>query len=283
MMGGKILRMKRFRRSPSGRMVILPLDHGVSLGPIAGLEYPEKTMRMGVREGADALVLHKGMLKFLAELDGRLPGIFMHLSAASQLGPAPHHKVLIGSVEEALRYGADGVSLHINLGTPDELNMLQNLGIIGEACSAWQVPLLVMIYAHNGDGAASSDAAIAHAARVAAELGADLIKIAMPEDFSVLKQITASLPVPVVVAGGSRIAVTSVLLERVERALEAGAGGVAIGRNIFQSRQPERVLWAICGMVQRGLSAGRSWDEANKGGGPGRRHPAGNHDCQGEG
>lgn len=283
MMGGKTLRMKRFRNSPSGRMVILPLDHGVSLGPIAGLECPEKTMRMGVREGADALVLYKGMLKFLTELDGQLPGIFMHLSAASQLGPAPHHKVLIGSVEEALRYGADGVSLHINLGNPGEPDMLQDLGIIGAACSAWQVPLLVMIYARNCDGTPASDAAIAHAARVAAELGADLIKIAMPEDFSVLKQITTGLPVPVVVAGGTRIAETPVFLERVERALEAGAGGVAVGRNIFQSLQPERLLWAICGMVHRGLSAGRSWDEASKGEWPGRRHLAGNHECQGAG
>jgi len=283
MMGGKILRMKRFRKSPSGRMVILPLDHGVSLGPIAGLECPEKTMRMGVREGADALVLYKGMFRFLAGIDGRLPGIFMHLSAASQLGPAPHHKVLIGSVEEALRYGADGVSLHINLGNPGEPAMLQDLGIIGTACSAWQVPLLVMIYARNGDGATAPDGAIGHAARIAAELGADLIKIAMPQDFSVLKQITASLPVPVVVAGGSRIAETPVFLERVEKAMEAGAGGVAIGRNIFQGRQPERVLRAICGMVQRGLSAGKSWDEAGEAEGPGRRHPAGNHDGQGEG
>jgi len=105
----------------------------------------------------------------------------------------------------------------------------------------------------------------------------------MPQDFSVLKQITASLPVPVVVAGGSRIAETPVFLERVEKAMEAGAGGVAIGRNVFQSHQPDRLLRAICGMVHRGLSAGKSWDEAGEAEGPGRRHPAGNHDGQGEG
>lgn len=265
-MSGKTLRLKRFRDSATGRMVILPLDHGVSLGPIAGLERPEQAIRMGVREGADALVLCKGMLRFLEGMNERLPGIFMHLSAGTQLGPAPHHKVLVGSVEEALRRGADGVSMHVNLGNPNEPGMLQDLGMVGEACAAWQVPLLVMIYVRNcGNQAATTpDTAIAHAARIAAELGADIIKIAMPQDFRILKEITAGLPLPVVVAGGSRIAEIPVFLERVERAMEAGAEGVAIGRNIFQSHCPELLLRAVWGIVHRGISAGKAWDEAGE-------------------
>ena len=265
MIGGKILRLQRFRNSPNGRMVILPLDHGVSLGPIRGLERPEQAIRMGVREGADALVLYKGMLGFLEGLRGKLPGIFMHLSASSQLGPALHHKVLIGSVEEALRRGADGVSIHVNLGNPDEPRMLRDLGRVGEACLVWQVPLLVMIYVRDGRGAAAiPDVTVAHAARIAAELGADIIKIAMPEDFRPFKEITAGLPVPVVVAGGSRSADIPVFLERVEKALAAGAEGVAIGRNIFQSLHPERLLRALRGIVHRGIAADRAWDEAGE-------------------
>src|SRR5512137_2456148 len=107
-MGGKALRLKRFRNSLNGRMVILPLDHGVSLGPIPGLESPERAIRMGVGEGADALVLYKGMLGILERVNEKLPGIFMHLSASTELSHSLHHKVLIGTVEEALRRGADG-------------------------------------------------------------------------------------------------------------------------------------------------------------------------------
>ena len=264
-MGGKTLRLKRFRNSPNGRMVILPLDHGVSLGPIPGLEHPESAIRMGVLEGADALVLYKGMLGFLEGMRGRLPGIFMHLSASSQLGPALHYKVLIGSVEEALRRGADGVSIHVNLGNPNEPDMLRDLGTVGEACAEWQVPLLVMIYVRDGIGAAAApDTAIAHAARIAAELGADIIKIAMPDDFRILQEIIAGLPVPVVIAGGSRIPEIPIFLERVEKAMAAGAAGVAIGRNIFQSHHPERLLRTIGGIVHRGISAGKAWDEAGE-------------------
>ena len=83
----------------------------------------------------------------------------------------------------------------------------RTLGSVGDACAEWQVPLLVMMYVRGSNGTADApDSAIAHAARIAAELGADIIKIPVPEDYRTLKEIAAGLPVPVVVAGGSRIA-----------------------------------------------------------------------------
>jgi predicted phospho-2-dehydro-3-deoxyheptonate aldolase len=261
-MSGKTLRLKRFQSSPNGRMVILPLDHGVSCGPLRGLERPENVIRMGVQEGADALVLHKGMLRCLESLPGQMPGIILHLSASSQLGPAVHHKVLIGTVAEAIRCGADAVSIHINLGNSKEPEMLQDFGAVSDACTEWQVPLLAMMYVRGLDEAATApDATIAHAARIAAELGADLIKIPAPDDDHVLTEITSSLPVPVVIAGGSKIAETPVFLERVERAMAAGAHGVAMGRNVFQDEYPQLLLRATCRIVHRGYSARKAWEE----------------------
>ena len=261
MMSGKMLRLKRFQSSPDGRIVILPLDHGVSCGPLPGLERPEKVIRMGIQESVDGLVMHKGMLKFLENMAGPLPGLFVHLSASSQLGPAVHHKVLIGTVAEAIRRGADGVSIHVNLGNHNEPDMLQDFGMVGDACAEWQIPLLAMMYVRGpNETAVAADSAIAHAARVAAELGADIVKIQLPEDDQVLNEITSSLPIPVVIAGGSKIAETPVFLERVENAMEAGARGVAIGRNIFQSTQPAILLRAICRIVQQGLPAGKAWE-----------------------
>ena len=83
-MSGKALRLKRFQTAPNGRMVILPLDHGVSCGPLRGLERPEAVIRMGVQEGADALVLHKGMLRYVENLTGQLP-------APEQVGRTESH------------------------------------------------------------------------------------------------------------------------------------------------------------------------------------------------
>jgi class I fructose-bisphosphate aldolase len=207
------------------------------------------------------MVLHKGMMRFLEPVSHPLPGIFMHLSASTQLGEDFHFKVLVGTVEEALRRGADGVSVHINLGGSHEYDMLHDLGTVGESCAAWQVPMLVMIYV-RGEKIPSPvpDTAIAHAARVAAELGADIIKIPAPADYDVLAQITESLPVPVVVAGGNKARETLLFLEHLEKVLQAGARGVAIGRNVFQHDQPDALLAAICNMVHHGFSAARAWE-----------------------
>ncbi|NTW37398.1 MAG: hypothetical protein HGB17_15015 [Syntrophobacteraceae bacterium] len=119
-MSGKILRLKRSGIQPDRRLVIFLLDHGVTCGPIHGLESPQRVIRMGAEGGVNALVLHKGMFAFLEPLEVDLPCVFMHLSASTQLGPRIHKKVLVGSVEEAIRRGADGVSVHVNLGDPNE-------------------------------------------------------------------------------------------------------------------------------------------------------------------
>jgi DhnA family fructose-bisphosphate aldolase class Ia len=120
-----------------------------------------------------------------------------------------------------------------------------------------------MIYVQGDHSkAGGKDAAIAHAARVAAELGADCVKIPPPTREETLDGITSSLPVPVVVAGGSRSQDTRSFLERMERAMRAGAGGVAVGRNVFQHERPRVVLQAICQIVHGGLSAEAAWEKA---------------------
>ncbi|MEN6487072.1 MAG: 2-amino-3,7-dideoxy-D-threo-hept-6-ulosonate synthase [Syntrophobacteraceae bacterium] len=261
-MNGRELRLKRFIAPYDGRTVVFPLDHGVTCGPVHGLEYLENAVLAGVRGGADGLVLHKGMLACLRSVRERLPGIFMHLSASTLLGTSGTHKVLVGTVEEALRRGADGVSVHVNLGTPSEPEMLRDLGVVGSACAEWQMPLLVMIYVSDAPASPPvPDCALAHAARVAAELGADIIKLSPPQDDRVLAEITRGLPVPVVVAGGSRVPDTRAFLERVERALAAGARGVAVGRNVFQNENPEALMRAVSKIVHRGCTSEAAWNE----------------------
>ena len=105
------------------------------------------------------------------------------------------------------------------------------------------------------------DTSLAHAARIAAELGADIIKLPIPADDDVLSEITRGLCVPVVVAGGSRDPDTRAFLVRVEQALEAGARGVAVGRNIFQHERPEALMRAVSRIVHQGVSAVAAWEE----------------------
>lgn len=242
---GKRLRLKRIISPRDGRTIVFPLDHGVACGPLPGLERIDRAIEAGIRAGADALVLHKGMLRCLEPAVDPLPGIIMHLSASTGMGPSCSHKVLVGGVEEAVRLGADAVSVHINLGDAMEHEMLRDLGSVGRSCSEWRIPLLVMAYAMGKGNRAASGRDIAHAARVAAELGADLIKIPFPGDYDTLAGITSSLPVPVVVAGGSPPGETAQLFSWVEKSIEAGACGIAAGRRIFQQSDPCSILAAI--------------------------------------
>lgn len=244
-MAGKKLRLKRIISPVDGRTIVFPLDHGVACGPLPGLERIDKAIDAGIQAGADALVLHKGMLRCLEPAGRPLPGIIMHLSASTSLGPSHSHKVLVGGVEEAVRLGADAVSVHINLGDNFEHEMLRDLGCIGQSCSEWGMPLIIMAYAVANKNRPASGRDIAHAARVAAELGADIIKIPFPEDYDILAAITSSLPVPVVIAGGAPAGEPDRLFHRVEMCLQAGAIGIAAGRSIFQQSEPCSVLAAI--------------------------------------
>lgn len=255
-MSGKALRLKRIVSPVDGRTVIFPLDHGVSWGPLPGLERIAGVIDTGVKAGADAIVLHKGMLRCLEPARGALPGIIMHLSASTSMGPAFYHKILAGSVEEAVRRGADAVSVQMTLGDTREPEMLRDLGRVGQSCEEWQIPLLVMAYA-GGDRmqASATGADIAHAARVAAELGADVIKIPFPGDYDQLAGIVSGLPVPVVIAGGSPSGGIDCFLERIEMSVRAGAAGVAAGRGIFQHEDTGAILRAVCDIIHRGISA----------------------------
>lgn len=259
-MSGKQLRLKRILPPVDCRTVIFPLDHGVTCGPIPGIERIETTIEAGTRGGADAIVLHKGNLRCLHSVKERLPGVIMHLSASTSLGPAPYRKVPTGGIEEAIRLGADAVSVHLNLGNAYESEMLRDVGRIGQSCTEWQVPLLIMAYvSRDATGPAASGTDIAHAARIAAELGADVVKIPFPGDYDTVARIASVVSVPVVIAGGSPAGV-DLLLERVEKSIQAGAAGVAAGRSIFQAKNPEAVLRAVTGIVHRGMHA----DEAGE-------------------
>lgn len=262
---GVKLRLRRILNPRTGRVVIFPLDHGVTCGLVRGLENMASCIQNGIDGGADALVLHKGTMRLLDRTEGRLPGVFMHLSGSTQLGTAVHHKVLVGSVEEALINGADGVSCHINLGNEYEPEMLRDLGVIGCECARWNMPFLVMVYVRGRYAADSEhDKAISHAVRLAAELGADIVKTAMPSSPSMMERIANSVSVPVVIAGGSKAKDVLSFLENVSMAIQAGAGGVAVGRNVFQHDQPRTLLRAIGFIVHEGLSAKDAMEKASE-------------------
>ncbi|MDX9693935.1 MAG: fructose-bisphosphate aldolase, partial [Methanothermobacter sp.] len=125
---GKIIRMERIINRETGRTVIVPMDHGVSIGPVPGLLDMTQIIDQVATGGANAVLIHKGIVVTGHRGYGRDIGLIVHLSASTSLGPDPNHKVLVTSVEKALKLGADAVSVHVNVGSEREPEMLLKLG-----------------------------------------------------------------------------------------------------------------------------------------------------------
>ncbi len=249
-MWGKQVRLERLM--PSGKMICVPMDHGVTDGPIHGLESIESAVKR-VEEQATCVVLHKGSIKALKS-PPKVP-VIMHLSASTSIGPEPNHKVRVGDVLEALRLGADGVSVHVNVGgEPSEPDMLRKLGEVASEADELGVPLLAMMYARGPNIKDKYDPEkIALVARVGAELGADIVKVPYTGSRESFERVVEGVSVPVVIAGGPKVKDDLGVLKMVYDAVQAGAAGIAFGRNVFQRDNPSSFLRAVRAIVYEGL------------------------------
>lgn len=245
-MHGKETRLRRLYRH-SNRLLIVPLDHGVSVGAVRGLKDIAATVRSVFAGKADAVIVHKGLTRYIHDLVAPHSGeLIVHLSASTSLSPFPNRKEVVSSVKQALRVGATAVSVHINMADRHEPEMLKDLGTIADQCDFWGIPLLAMMYVRDGGKESEYDPVkIAHAARVAEELGADIVKVnytGSPETFA---EVTGAVNIPVLIAGGPKMDTEEELLDMIRGALRAGAAGVSIGRNIFQAPDPASLVRTI--------------------------------------
>jgi class I fructose-bisphosphate aldolase len=247
---GKQIRIERIIERNTGKTVIVPMDHGVSSGPIYGIADMRDAIDRVVRGGANAIVEHKGMVGAGHRRSGKDVGLIIHLSASTSLSPYPNTKTLVCTVEEALCLGADAVSIHVNIGDDMERQMLNDFGTVSRRAQEWGMPLLAMIYPRGEKIANEYDPKVLkHAARLGAELGADIVKISYSGSVESFQEVVASCPVPVVIAGGEKMESDRQILEIVRGAMDAGGAGVSIGRNVFQHPDPARMVGAVSMIV----------------------------------
>jgi len=262
---GKAVRLERIMNRKTKRTVIVPMDHGLGSGPIKGLIDMAKTVDLVAEGGANAVLGHIGLPLFGHRGYGRDVGLILHLSGSTSLAIDPNNKVLVTPVEDAIKMGADGVSVHINVGANTDYEMLRKLGMVASKCREWGMPLLAMMYPRGKK--IDSEHGVEYvkiASRAAAELGVDIVKTNYTGDIDSFREVTKGCPVPVVVAGGPKMETTEDLLKMVHDAMEAGGSGVAIGRNIFQSDNPTKMTRAIAGIVHENYSVEEAMKELSK-------------------
>ncbi len=247
---GTDARLARLGRD--GRLVTVPMDHGITMGAVEGLKDIESTIDAVTTGGADAIITQKGLAERVhPHRNGK--GYLIHLNGSTEIGPDEADKRQTCTVEEAVRLGADGVSFHINVGSEYEPDQLAALASVTESAARFGMPVLAMAYA-RGPGVEEDDAGnLGRAVRLAEELGADVIKTAYSGDQESFEHVVESTSKPVIIAGGSPSGDTATL-EDVKGVMEAGGAGVSMGRTIFQHDDPGAMAGAVAAVVHEDAS-----------------------------
>ena len=253
---GKDLRLKRIFRKSSGNTFIVAMDHGSADGPLRGIEKPGETIAKLVEGGADALLTTTGVVRSNYSLIAGSISFIMRISGAgTPVGPEglQHHvSTVTRSVESAIKLGADAVAVTAFIGCPGESSMLQNLNIVAESCEDWGIPLLAeMIPVTENPYSAES---VSLAARVAAELGADIVKTHYTGSPETFREVVEKCYVPIVILGGPKINDERKMFEAIKGALEVGGRGVAFGRNVWQHANPVKMSKAIGAIIHEKIT-----------------------------
>jgi len=253
---GKAMRMKRVIDT-AGVSVICALDHGMTaptfLEPLADIEQRTKEAVAG---GANVIMMSKGMIGQAVDAFSPTTSLALLLSASANPGEARPAVIQIAQVEEASRLGADAVVLFTALGGENEAAMIRILSEVGRESALLGVPLIAeaefpTTYASVEElSERYGFEYLRRSVRLCAELGADIVKTNWPGDEDAFgKLVRAVNGVPVVLAGGSRVE-DAELLRRMECAMQAGAIGCSVGRNIFMHRSPQAITRALSRVIR---------------------------------
>ncbi len=249
---GMANRLSRIIQPKSGRTVMLAVDHGYFLGPTSGLEDARKTITPLLRY-ADSLMLTRGVLRNCVDPKGAPPIVLRVSGGQSILGTLSDEGRTV-AIEDAIRLNVAAMALSIYVGSPHERQTLLALTDLIDDGQKHGIPVLAVTAV--GKEMARDARYLGLCSRIAAELGVQIVKTYFCEDF---EKVVASCPVPIVIAGGKKLEERAAL-ELAYNAVQAGAVGVDMGRNIFQSDSPVGMIKAVRSIVHRKASADDAFD-----------------------
>ena len=245
------------RIGTGGKYLMVPMDHGITMGAVEGLVDIESTVNRVTTGGADSILTQRGIAgRVHGNLNGA--GYIVHLNGSTDTGADENDKRRTGTVEDAVRVGADAVSFHVNVFSEYEPDQIEGLAAVTSEADRLGLPTLVMAYARGHEVRETDPEAFAedlgHAVRLAEELGGDIVKTAYSGSADTFERVVESTSLPVVIAGGSRGSDTETL-EMVRGAMDAGGAGVSMGRSIFQHESPETITRAVHAVVHEDADA----------------------------
>ena len=250
MYGAKERRMRRIFQS-DGKAFVVAMDHAGAMGVLPGLENPAQTLELVLAGGADAILTTYGVATRFSEQLGAAGLILRADGGSTSLAKERTGMSLIYDALDALRIGADAVGVMGMPGSSFEAETLPYLAGLVAQCQQWNLPVMAETLPGGFEDPANMWTAenIGFACRIGVELGADFVKTQYTGDRESFRKIVDTTYAPVVILGGGKIKNEADLLAVVYDALQAGARGVAIGRNIYQHAHPEKMARAIAAVI----------------------------------
>ncbi|MBN1679677.1 MAG: fructose-bisphosphate aldolase [Anaerolineae bacterium] len=263
---GKMIRLGRVIDPSDQRAAVVAFDHGLHIGIIPGVENPGDTLALLAGAGADAFLVGPGVARTFAHVFAGhgAPGLILRLDwtnrwrSPDMLGSEEGRGRLIASVEDAARLGADAVLVYMFVGYEDpdaEARQVEDVARLAQACERLGIGCIIepMPRGKRADHDIYGADFVAMGARMACEIGADVLKTDYTGDADSFRKVTAAAFRPVLIAGGPKTATLREALAMVSGALEAGACGMFIGRNVFQAPDPARMMAVLRRMIHENL------------------------------
>jgi putative autoinducer-2 (AI-2) aldolase len=239
-------RLARILKPPHGRTVMLAVDHGYFLGPTSGLEEPGKTIAPLLAH-ADSLMLTRGVLRTSVPPSANIP-IVLRVSGGTSILRELSHEGLTVAIEDAIRLNVSAITLSIFVGSEGERTTLLNLAKLVDAGQRYGIPVLAVTAV--GKEMTRDARYLGLSCRIAAEIGAQFIKTYYCDGF---EEVVRATPVPLIIAGGKKTSEREAI-ELASKAMRAGASGVDMGRNVFQSDRPVGMIRAVRAVVHDGAT-----------------------------
>ncbi|MCD6312212.1 MAG: fructose-bisphosphate aldolase [Thaumarchaeota archaeon] len=249
----KILRMAEiFRRGK--KTFIAAMDHGLFIGPVAGIKDVQKTVQEMLAGGADAFFFTPGIAKIVANHIAGKAGLVMSI---------PDDET---SVIEAVKAGAVGVKTTYFGPVPLSQEKNRQLTRVAHACDEWNMVYVIEVAPMDPETnrLIYDPDVVAMAARIGAEIGGDIVKTVYTGNCETFRQVVESCPVPIVILGGPKVESDLEVLKWVKGCVDAGGAGVAMGRNIWQHENPRAMAKAISKILHENASVEEAYKELSK-------------------
>jgi len=250
---GKEVRLGQLFDQRSGNLVALAMDHGAPLGPVKGFEDPRETLRASKAGKPDLVFMPRGAVKAVYPIlvKERIP-FLLALDTLNSRGPDQQRYIFADTVDSAVSFGAGGVSMHVLIGPEYTTEMTASLASAAIRCDELGMPLMAIMYPEGDD--CFNVERVKYAARLGAELGADVVKTYYTGDKESFAEVVRCCPVPVLMSGGPKAKTEKDFLIQLKDVMDAGGRGAAVGRNVWQHEKPAAMLKAVRKIVHDGSS-----------------------------